>query len=351
MTGGWFLLSSAEYGGKPAQTNSPIIDRMGIDMNLLLNIILSAAGFAVLIKCADFFVGGSSSFAKNLKVPTLIIGLTVVSFGTSAPELAISFSSHLSGNSDVLFGNVIGSNIANILVILGLAVLIIPFRIQNDIIRKQIPILLLVILGTSVLFLDDLFGGTGVNALSRADGIVMILFFSIFIYYLITLIPSDKKNIGIIEPPKYSMPKSIIFMAIGLAGVIFGSDLIVNNLVEIAGALGISQKIIAVTIISIGTSLPELVTTVVAAKKGENNLAIGNIVGSNIFNTCIVLGLPVVLLGEAATTAYNYIDAVFMVVAVVLLWIFSATGKELKRYEGVIFLLIYCAYAYYVISL
>ena len=317
---------------------------------LVLNIILSAAGFAVLIKCADFFVDGASCFARNLKVPTLVIGLTVVAFGTSAPELAISFSSLLTGNTDILFGNVIGSNIANILVILGLAVLIVPFKIQNDIIIKQIPILLLVTLGASVLFLDNLFNGSPENSLSRADGAVLILFFSVFIYYLITLIPSDKKNIGIVEKPKLSMPKSIIMIAIGLAGVIFGSNLIVENLVVIASAVGISQKIISVTIISIGTSLPELVTTVIAAKKGENNLAIGNIVGSNIFNICIVLGLPVALFGQAATTAYNHIDAVFMLAAVILLWAFSATGKELKRYEAVIFLLVYCGYAYYIVS-
>ena len=317
---------------------------------MILNIVLSAAGFAVLIKCADFFLDGASCFAKNLKVPTLVIGLTVVAFGTSAPEMAISFSSHLSGNTDILFGNVIGSNIANIFVILGLAILIIPFKIQNDIIRKQIPILLLVTMGASVLFLDNIFNGSAENALSRADGVVMILFFSIFIYYLITLIPSDKKNIGVIEKPKLSMPKSIFMIAAGLAGVIFGSNLIVDNLVSIASAIGISQKIISVTIISIGTSLPELVTTVIAAKKGENNLAIGNIVGSNIFNICIVLGLPVALLGEAATTAYNYIDAIFMLAAVLLLWVFSATGKELKRYEAVIFLLIYCGYAWYIVS-
>ena len=316
---------------------------------LVLNIVISIVGFALLIKCADFFVDGASCLAKNLKVPTLVIGLTVVAFGTSAPELAISFKSHLSGNTDMLFGNVIGSNIANILVILGLAVLIIPFRIQNDIIKKQIPILLLVTLGASVLFLDGLFNGAAENSFSRAEGIVMVLFFSIFIYYLITIIKKDMGSIGLVEKPKHSMLLSVIMVVGGLAGVILGSNLVVDNVAEIASTVGISQKIISVTIISIGTSLPELVTTVIAAKKGENNLAIGNIVGSNIFNICVVLGLPVVILGEAATTAYNYIDAVFMITAVLLLWLFSSTDRELRRYEGVILILVYCAYGGYII--
>jgi cation:H+ antiporter len=294
-------------------------------------------------------VDGASCFAKNLKIPTLVIGLTIVAFGTSAPELAISFSSHLTGNTDMLFGNVIGSNIANILVILGLAVLIIPFRIQNDIIKKQIPILLLVTMGTSVLFLDGLFNGNDANILSRADGIALILYFSIFIYYLITVMKNDKEQISVKDKPKHSMLKSIIMIAAGLTGVIFGSDLVVDNVAEIAASIGISQKIISVTIISIGTSLPELVTTVIAAKKGENNLPIGNIVGSNIFNICIVLGLPVVVLGEAATMAYNYIDATFMLAAVLLLWVFSSTGRELRRYEAIIFILIYCAYGTYIV--
>jgi cation:H+ antiporter len=314
-----------------------------------LNILLSAAGFVILVKCADFFVDGASSLAKNLKIPTLVIGLTIVAFGTSAPELAISFGSHLSGNTDMLFGNVIGSNIANILVILGLAVVIVPFGIQNEIIIKQIPILLLTTLGFSALFLDRLLNAAEANALSRADGIVLILFFSIFIYYLITiLLENNDKNA--FDAPKYALPKSAAIIILGLAGVILGSNLVVDNVAAFADRIGISQKIISVTIISIGTSLPELVTTVVAAKKGENNMAIGNIVGSNIFNICIVFGLPVAVLGEAATLAFDYLDIVFMAASVVLLWVFSATGRTLKRHEGVVFILIYCVYGVYIVT-
>jgi len=315
---------------------------------LIINILVSIAGFIVLIKSADFFVDGASSFAKNLKIPAAVIGLTIVSFGTSAPELAISFNSHLSGNYDMLYGNVIGSSISNILVILGVAVLIVPFNIKHDIIKKEIPILLFVTLGFSVLFLDSLFDFAPTNALSRADGIVMILFFSIFIYYLITLLVNCKDK-SIYENPEHKMLRSVIMIILGLAGIVISSNLIVDNAAEFAASIGISQKIIAVTIISIGTSLPELVTTVTAAKKGENDIAIGNIVGSNIFNICIVLGLPVVILGEAATVAFNTTDILFMLMSAGVLWVFSATNRKLKRYEGAILVAIYCAYGAYVL--
>jgi len=317
-------------------------------IHLLLNLGLAALGFVILIKCADFFVEGSASLARNFKISTTIIGLTIVAFGTSAPELAISFNSHISGNPEMLFGNVIGSSIGNILVILGIAILIKPFKIENDVIRKQIPILLLVTLGLSVLLLDTFFNATVHNSLTRADGVILLLFFSIFIYYLITIIKADKVNKVVIEEPKYKLPRSTLMILLGLVGIIFGSNLIVDNIEEFATSIGISQKIISVTIISLGTSLPELVTTIIAAKKGENNMAIGNIIGSNIFNICVVLGLPVVILGEAITTAFTVIDVIFMLASTVLLWIFSATGREIKRMEAAVFLAIYVAYIGYI---
>ena len=318
-------------------------------INLLLNVGFAILGFILLIKCADFFVEGAASLARNFKISTTVIGLTIVAFGTSAPELAISFNSHLSGNSDMLFGNVIGSSIGNILVILGVAILIKPLKIENSVIRKQIPILLLVTLGLSVLLLDTMLNGSLHNSLSRADGLILILFFSIFIYYMITILKADKENNALIEEPKYNLTKSIFIILVGLAGIIFGSNLIVDNASTFATYVGISQKVISATIISIGTSLPELVTTVIAAKKGENNMAIGNIVGSNIFNICIVLGLPIVMLGEVVTTTFTFIDIIFMTAAVIMLWFFSATSREIKRFEGAIFLAVYVAYLGYIL--
>lgn len=315
---------------------------------MLLNIGLTILGFIILIKCADFFVDGSASLARNFKVSTTMIGLTIVAFGTSAPEIAISFNAHLSGNTDLLFGNVIGSSITNILVVLGIAILIRPFKIEPDVIKKQIPILVLITLGFSVLLLDTTFNGTVYNALSRADAIILLLFFSIFIYYLITLVKTDKASNTIIEEPKYKLPRAVFMIILGLVGIIFGSHLIVDNVEAFATSIGISQKIISVTIISIGTSLPELITIVVASKKGENNMAIGNVIGGNIFNICIVLALPVLILGEAVTTAFTYIDALFMLAAVMLLWIFSATARKIKRIEAVTFLVVYGAYVAYI---
>lgn len=316
---------------------------------MLINIVLAIIGFLLLIKCADIFVEGSASLAKNFKLSTTVIGLTVVSFGTSAPELAISFNSHLTGNADMLFGSVIGSSISNILIILGIAILIRPFKIENDVIRKQIPILLLVTVGLSVLLLDTFFNNSFYNALSRADGVILLLFFSIFVYYLITVISADKTNKALVEAAKYKLPRSSIMIILGLAGILIGSHLVVSNVENVATTLGISQKIISITVISVGTSLPELVTTIVASKKGENNMAIGNIIGANIFNICMVLGLPVIILGEAVTSAFTFVDMIFMIVSVLLLWVASATAREIKRKEAVIFIGVYFAYVGYVL--
>jgi len=294
-------------------------------------------------------VDGASSLALIFKIPTMIIGLTIVAFGTSAPELAISFSAHMSNNIDIMFGNVIGSNIVNILVILGLAILIKPLKIYNEIILKQIPILLLVTLALSKLLLDSAFDTRHVNSLTRADGLILILFFSIFIYYLMTILSNNKSEFSSIQKPKYKLHISVAIMILGLIGVIIGSNLVVNNVAALAISVGLSQKLISVTIVSIGTSLPELVTTVVAAKKGENDMAIGNIVGSNIFNICIVLGLPIVMLGEVSTASFNIIDMIFMLAAVLLLWVFSSTNREIGRKEAAIFIGIYCLYIGYIL--
>jgi cation:H+ antiporter len=232
--------------------------------------------------------------------------------------------------------------------IFGLAILIVPFKIENDVIKKEIPILLLITAGASVLFLDSLFVYAPYNGLCRSDAVVMLLFFSIFVYYLISLLRNRSNNSESNDSPKYKLPMSILIMVGGLGGIILGSNLVVNNLAAFAEAIGISQKIISVTIISIGTSLPELVTTVVAAKKGENSMAIGNIVGSNIFNIAIVLGLPVVVLGEATTTAFGIIDIAFLLLSVVILWIFTASDRKLRRLEGAMFIGIYCFYVGYI---
>jgi len=319
------------------------------DLNLppiVMTLILAAGGFVILIKFADFFVDGAASFARNFKISTTVVGLTIVAFGTSAPELAISFNSHISGNPDMMIGNVVGSNIANILFIFGLAIAIKPFSVSKDVTTKKAPILMLITLALALMLSDNLFNITQENTISRNDGAMLVLLFSVFIYYIITLIKNGERETC--EAPKYRTFMSVVMTIVGLAGIIFGSSLVVDHVSELATIIGISQKIIAVTVVSIGTSLPELVTTVVAARKGETGMAIGNIIGSNIFNTCIVLGLPILILGDVTTKSFNLIDVIFMLFAVVLLWIFSSGRRELRRYEGFIFIAIYFAYIAYI---
>ncbi|MCL2108056.1 MAG: calcium/sodium antiporter [Oscillospiraceae bacterium] len=315
---------------------------------MIINTLLALFGFIVLIKCADFFVDGAVSFARNLKIPSAVIGLTIVSFGTSAPELAIAFRSHLSGNPDMVIGGAVGSNIANILLILGTTALFYPFKIDSAIIKKELPLLFLITVAFAVIFFDNIFDVQAVNTLTRADGVVLLLFFSIFGYYMARIISNggDKNSVdkAASDKPRFKVPMSVIMLVLGLGGVILGSELVVSNVTALAEKIGISQKIISVTVIAIGTSLPELVTTFVAAKKGETGIAVGNIIGSNIFNICIVLGLPVLILGDVATAAFSYVDVAFMLFAVLLLWVFSATEKKIRRSEAAVLLAAYCGY-------
>ncbi len=309
------------------------------------NILLLIVGFVALIKGADIFVDGASSTAQNFKVPKMLIGLTIVAFGTSAPELAVSMSALASGSSDMVLGNVIGSNILNILLILGIAALIKPIAVKDNTVRKELPLVLLISTLLVVLFLDTVFAGASANQITRSDGIVIILFFSVFLYYLLALAKQKKEPKSTEEEPQFKLGKSLLFVLIGLAAIIIGSDLVVDNASSIASALGISERIIALTVIAFGTSLPELVTTVVSAKKGEQDLLVGNIIGSNIFNICLVLGIPVVIFGGIAESSFQMLDLVMLIVSAALLFIFSKTSKQkISRPEGAIMLAVFAVY-------
>ncbi len=309
------------------------------------NILLLIVGFIALIKGADIFVDGASSTAQNFKVPKMLIGLTIVAFGTSAPELAVSMSALASGSSDMVLGNVIGSNILNILLILGIAALIKPIAVKDNTVRKELPLVLLISTLLVVLFLDTVFAGASANQITRSDGIVIILFFSVFLYYLLALAKQKKEPKSTEEEPRFKLGKSLLFVLIGLAAIIIGSDLVVDNASSIASALGISERIIALTVIAFGTSLPELVTTVVSAKKGEQDLLVGNIIGSNIFNICLVLGIPVVIFGGIAESSFQMLDLVMLIVSAALLFIFSKTSRQkISRPEGAIMLAVFAVY-------
>lgn len=306
-------------------------------------IALLVVGFVLLIKGADIFVDGASSTASNFKVSKMLIGLTIIAFGTSAPEFAVSMQALANGSTDMVLGNVIGSNIINILLILGLAAMIKPIRVRANTIRKELPICLLVSVLLVVLFLDVQISGGSENVISRSDGIAIILFFLVFLYYLIALARkkrTDKKA----DKPRFKLSVSLILVILGIAGIVVGSNLIVNSATTIATEIGVSERVIAMTIVAFGTSLPELVTTLTAARKGEAELAVGNIIGSNIFNICMVLGVPVALFGKVSPGSFQVIDLVMLVVSAVILFIFATTKRKISRREGALMVLAFAAY-------
>ena len=309
---------------------------------MIINILLLIVGFILLIKGADYFVDGASSTAQNFKVSKMLIGLTIIAFGTSAPEFAVSMQSLAKGSTDMLLGNVIGSNILNILLILGIAAIIHPIKITDNTVKKELPLCMLISTLLVVLFLDIKLDNGLVNQISRSDAIVILLFFTIFIYYLITLIKQKKDSKE--EKPMFKLGKSLLLVVIGLVGIIVGSNMVVNNASSIATKVGLSERIIALTIIAFGTSLPELVTTIVSSKKGEQDLLLGNIIGSNIFNACVVLGIPVALYGTITPNSFNYIDLILLIVSAFLLFIFAESKKTITRLEGYSMLVAFIVY-------
>ena len=314
---------------------------------MVLNIILLIIGFVILIKGADLFVDGASNIALNFKVSKMLIGLTIVAFGTSAPEFAVSVKGLLSGSFDIVLGNVIGSNILNILLILGVAAMIHPLVVKSNTVKKELPITLLITVLFSVLLSDNLFDKSMSNNFTRGDGIVLILFFLVFIYYLINLMRNKVEDTT--DEKILSLPKSFLYTFIGLVAIILGSNFVVDSASYLAKVLGVSERIISLTIIALGTSLPELVTSVMATKKGEYDIAIGNIVGSNIFNIGIVIGLPVTILGGISKITFSYIDLIVMIVTALMLYLFSKNDYKISKREGLSFLILFVVYYSYVI--
>ena len=314
---------------------------------MIIQVILLVVGFIVLIKGADIFVDGASSIALNLKLSKMLIGLTIVAFGTSAPEFAVSVKSIISNNSDMLLGNVIGSNILNILLIIGVCSLIRPICVKNNTIKKEIPIVMLISGLLFFLVKDDLFINN-INEVSRNDGFIILLFFTIFIYYLISIMrnkPNDKDT----EMAKFGIGKSILFTIFGIVCIIIGSNVVVDSASKIATILGVSQRMIALTVVALGTSLPELVTSIVSIRKDEQEILVGNIVGSNIFNVGIVLGIPVALFGGVPAMGFKTVDLIVMIVSAILLFIFSLNDRKIDKFEGILMLLIFITYYTFVI--
>ena len=316
---------------------------------MLIQVLLLIIGFIILIKGADIFVDGASSIAGNLKVSKMLIGLTIVAFGTSAPELAVSIKSIISNNHDIVLGNVIGSNILNILLILGVSSLFHSLNVKDNTVKKELPITLLITTLFAVLLSDNLYDKTMNNAFTRSDGIIIILFFSVFIYYLISIMKNKKEDNS--KEEYLPMLKAITYTILGIIMIVLGSNFVVDSSKNIALSLGVSQKLISLTIIALGTSLPELVTSVMATKKGEYDIAIGNVVGSNIFNIGVVIGLPITLFGGINQINFNLVDIIVMVISAFMLFFFASNDKKITKREGVIFLILFVAYYSYVIYL
>ena len=314
---------------------------------MLINIILLVVGFIILIKGADIFVDGASGIAENFHVSKMLIGLTIVAFGTSAPEFAVSVKSIISNNGDIVLGNVIGSNILNILLILGVSSLVHSLNVKSATVKKELPITLLLTTLFAVLLSDSIFDKGLVNTFTRGDGITVLLFFLVFIYYLISMARNKVEEAE--EKEKISMLKAVAFLVVGIVGVVLGSNFVVDSASKIATILGVSERMIALTIIALGTSLPELVTSITATRKGEYDIAIGNVVGSNIFNIGMVIGLPITIFGGIAKISFSYIDLLVMIVSTVLLFMFSFNDYKISKKEGIVFIILFIAYYSYVI--
>ncbi|MBQ8132202.1 MAG: calcium/sodium antiporter [Bacilli bacterium] len=315
---------------------------------MLLNVVLLVVGFVILIKGADIFVDGASSVAANFKVSKMLIGLTIVAFGTSAPEFAVSVKSLISGSGDMVLGNVIGSNILNILLILGCSAMFHSLNVKNNTVKKELPITMLITSLFAVLLSDSLFDKGITNAFTRGDGIVLLLFFLVFIYYLISM-TRNKIDADQDDSETLSMGKAILYTIGGIVGIVLGSNFVVDSASAIAAAIGVSERMISLTIIALGTSLPELVTSVSATRKGEYDIAIGNVVGSNIFNIGMVIGIPVSIFGGIPHITFSYIDLIVMILASILLFIFSWKDYKISKRDGIVFLILFVIYYSYVI--
>ena len=310
-------------------------------MNILIAVVLLLIGFVMLIKGADWFVDGAAGVAARFGIPQLVIGLTIVAMGTSAPEAAVSITSAFKGSAGITVGNVVGSNIINVLVILGLTAIIIPLAVQKSTRRIEIPYMIFI----TLLFLG--LGYTG-GQITRLEGVVLWIAFIVYLLYLFRMAKNGKEEATPKEEQK-SIWIQLLLIIIGVLCIVLGSDFVVDGATEIAKVLGMSDRIIGLTIVAFGTSLPELVTSITAAKKGSADIAIGNIVGSNIFNILFIIGTTALIL--PVVFASNFIiDTMIAVFAAVLLFI-CVCNKEgkLKRTGGIIMLVVYAGYFVYLL--
>jgi len=313
----------------------------------MITYVLFFVGFAALIKGADLLVDGASSLASRLGMSALVIGLTIVAFGTSAPELVVNLLASWSGNTDIAIGNILGSNIANILLILGITAIVYPISVGKGTIWKEIPFSLLAVMVLGLMANDILLDGASTAVISRIDGLLLISFFAIFLYYIFSI---AKQGAGEETPAQYTYLKSVGMILLGMSGLVIGGKWIVDGAVMFATSLGVSEALVGLTIVAVGTSLPELATSVVAAYRKNVDIAVGNIVGSNIFNVFWILGLSATISPlPFMPVLQSDLFVTFLATTLLFFALFVGMHHTVERWQGITFVLMYVAYLSYLV--
>ena len=297
-------------------------------------------GFILLIKGADYFVEGSSAVARKFHIPSMVIGMTIVAMGTSLPECAVSVTASIAGSNELAVSNVVGSNIFNLMVVCGACTLWTPMAVSQKTLKQELPFS--IAMGVILLIL-----GYFDMAISRADGLIFLVIFVCFLMWMVRAAKADPVQPEEEEPKMIPGWKCALYILLGGAAIMWGGDLVVDSASAIAANFGLSQNLIGLTIVAMGTSLPELVTSVVASRKGEVDMALGNVLGSNVFNILMVLGAAAAI-SPIAFVQENMIDIILLTVMSLIVWIFAWTGKQVRRSEGMIMLLVYAAYMIYI---
>lgn len=317
--------------------------------------LLLIVGFVFLVKGADVFVTGAGSVAKKFNIPDLIIGLTIVALGTSAPEIAVSTVASINGQNEMAISNIIGSNFFNLLVVLGVCSMVLPIKVKGSILKREFPFAILASAMLLLMISDTVLGNGNINILSRVDGAILLVAFSVFMYTVIrTAIKGDPKEIAEIAEDEEEIKEvktltSILMIIFGLVGVVVGGDLVVKEASIIAANFGMSETLIGLTIVALGTSLPELVTSFIACKKGNSDMAIGNVIGSNIFNILLTLGICSVISPVAVDTNSIY-DALILLVFTLVAFVMAKTDNVISKAEGIVMICMFVLYNYYIFT-
>lgn len=317
--------------------------------------LLLLVGFVFLVKGADVFVTGAGSVAKKFNIPDLIIGLTIVALGTSAPEIAVSTVASINGQNEMAISNIIGSNFFNLLVVLGVCSMVVPLKVKGSILKREFPFDILASAMLLLMISDTILGNGDINILSRTDGAILLVAFAVFMYTVIkSAINGDPEEVAEIVEDEEEIKEvktltSVLMIIFGLVGVVVGGDLVVKEASIIAANFGMSETLIGLTIVALGTSLPELVTSFIACKKGNSDMAIGNVIGSNIFNILLTLGICSVISPVAVDTNSIY-DALILLVVTLVAFVMAKTDNVITKFEGIVMIFMFVLYNYYIFT-